>query len=74
MSLTWASLRTRDCRLGAHESTQSRLLYRSLSSGEALPGGALMDIVYACCAGLDVHKETMVATVRCRLDNGKVPQ
>jgi transposase len=23
-----------------------------------------MDIVYACCAGLDVHKETVVATVR----------
>jgi transposase len=31
-----------------------------------------MDIVYACCAGLDVHKETVVATVRRRLDNGKV--
>jgi transposase len=33
-----------------------------------------MDIVYACCAGLDVHKETVVATVRRRLDNGKVHQ
>ena len=31
-----------------------------------------MDIVYACCAGLDVHKETVVATVRRRQDNGKV--
>jgi hypothetical protein len=33
-----------------------------------------MDIVYACSAGLDVHKETVVATVRRRLDNGKAPQ
>lgn len=33
-----------------------------------------MDTVYACCAGLDVHKETVVATVRRRLDNGKVLQ
>jgi len=33
-----------------------------------------MDIVYPCCAGLDVHKETVVATVRRRLDNGKVQQ
>jgi len=33
-----------------------------------------MDILYACCAGLDVHKETVVATVRRRQDNGKVWQ
>jgi transposase len=33
-----------------------------------------MDIVYACCAGLDVHKETVVATVRRRPDNGEVQQ
>jgi transposase len=33
-----------------------------------------MDILYACCAGLDVHKETVVATVRRYLDNGKVRQ
>jgi transposase len=33
-----------------------------------------MDIIYACCAGLDVHKETVVATVRRRLDNGKLWQ
>ena len=33
-----------------------------------------MDIVYTCCAGTDVHKETVVVTVRCRLDNGKVRQ
>lgn len=31
-----------------------------------------MDIVYACCAGFDVHKDTVVVTVRRRLDDGKV--
>lgn len=33
-----------------------------------------MDIVYACCAGLDVHKETVVVTVRRRQEDGKVRQ
>jgi transposase len=33
-----------------------------------------MDTVYACCAGLGVHKETVAATVRRRLDNGQVQQ
>jgi len=33
-----------------------------------------MDIVNACCAGLDVHKETVVVTVRRRQENGKVQQ
>ena len=33
-----------------------------------------MDILFACCAGFDVHKETVVATVRRRLDSGKVWQ
>lgn len=31
-----------------------------------------MDIVYACCAGFDVHKDTVVVTVRRRFDDGKV--
>jgi len=33
-----------------------------------------MDILHVCCAGLDVHKDTVVATVRRRQDNGKVQQ
>lgn len=33
-----------------------------------------MDILYSCCAGFDVHKETVVVTLRRRLDNGKVQQ
>jgi transposase len=31
-----------------------------------------MDIVNRCCAGLDVHKKTVVACVRCVQDTGKV--
>jgi transposase len=31
-----------------------------------------MDIVYRCCAGLDLHKTTVVACVRRLSDNGKV--
>jgi transposase len=31
-----------------------------------------MDIVVRCCAGLDVHKQTVVACVRCLQGNGKV--
>src|SRR5262245_61856204 len=31
-----------------------------------------MDIVYPCCAGLDVHKQTVVACVRRWRDGGKV--
>jgi transposase len=31
-----------------------------------------MDVVYPCCAGLDVHKQTVVACVRRLRDSGKV--
>jgi transposase len=31
-----------------------------------------MDIVVRCCAGLDVHKKTVVACIRCQQGNGKV--
>jgi transposase len=33
-----------------------------------------MDLLYACCAGLDVHKESVVVTVRRRRDDGTVQQ
>lgn len=33
-----------------------------------------MDILHAYCAGLDVHKDTVVVTVRRRRDNGTVQQ
>ena len=46
------------------ESTQSRLLILTMSSRGEPRGERLMDIVYPCCAGLDVHKETVVVCVR----------
>src|SRR5437870_3049366 len=33
-----------------------------------------MEMLYACCAGLDVHKETVVACVRVRDGKGKARQ
>jgi transposase len=33
-----------------------------------------MDIVYACCAGLDVHKDSVVATVRRHRSDGTLQQ
>src|SRR3984957_3593772 len=64
VSLTRTALRTRNCRLPPRESTQSRLLLRPLSSRGEPRGDYVVDIVYPCCAGLDIHKETVVACVR----------
>jgi transposase len=33
-----------------------------------------MDTLYPCCAGLDVHKDTVVACVRCVDAKGKARQ
>jgi hypothetical protein len=33
-----------------------------------------MDLLYVCCAGLDVHKETVVATVRRRKESSCRPR
>src|SRR6266852_3004631 len=40
-----------------------------MSSGVRSTGDPIMDIVFPCCAGLDVHKDTVVACVR-RLRTG----
>src|SRR5512143_381310 len=45
-------------------STHGRLLPRSMSSGVGSPGEATMETIYPRCAGLDVHKRTVVACVR----------
>ena len=66
-------LRTPDCRLLA-ESTQSRLFYSVAIPPAATLGGVFtMDILYPCCAGLDVHKEKVVACLR-KLTGGSVRQ
>jgi transposase len=36
----------------------------SMSAGARLTGDAAMDIVFSCCAGLDVHKDTIVVCLR----------
>jgi transposase len=73
-SVAWTSPRTRNCRLPLWESTQSRLLFCSMSSREEFLEITPMDIVYEACAGLDVHKETVVVCVRRRDGKGKVRQ
>jgi transposase len=40
-----------------------------MSSGGRETGDSIMDIVFPCCAGLDVHKDTVVVCVR-RLRTG----
>jgi hypothetical protein len=65
-SLTRTSLRIPNCRL-PRENTQSRvLLFAGVLRSQAL-GGSTMQALYPCVAGLDVHKETVVACVR-RID------
>src|SRR5262245_56031366 len=48
--------------------TQSRLLLALLSCESGFRGGREMEAIYPCVAGLDVHKQTVVACVR-RLDS-----
>jgi transposase len=55
----------------AWESTQSRVLIVSMSSRQEHPGECLMEPMYAACAGLDVHKQTVVACVRRQGPQGK---
>src|SRR5437763_13260423 len=44
------------------------------SPREALWGDSPMDVLHACCAGLDVHKKTVVACVRRVHPAGKVSE
>src|SRR5207248_2508389 len=65
------SPRTRNCcpLPGEHAEQIAPLL--DVFSG-AVSRRTLMDIVYRCCAGLDVHKKTVVACVRRLSESGKV--
>src|ERR1041384_4680055 len=68
------ALRTPDCRLRCAESTQSRLFYSvAVLPPERSRSCTVMDILHPCCAGLDVHKEKVVACVR-KSQAGKVRQ
>src|SRR5262245_30272464 len=46
------------------ESTHNRLFDPRMSSGAGTQTEGPMEPLYACCAGLDVHKDTVVACVR----------
>src|SRR5881409_3243460 len=45
------------------ESTQGRLVYLSMSSGAGRKE-PIMENVFACCAGLDIHQKSVEACVR----------
>src|SRR5947208_3932208 len=73
-SLARTSLRTPHCRLRQlTESTRSRLFSLSMSSG-AGRRETIMENIYPCCAGLDVHKESVEACVRRMGPNGRLDQ
>src|SRR6266446_1021469 len=55
------------------ESTRSRLFYLSMSSGAGRKE-TRMENIFACCAGLDVHKESVEACVRRIEPSGRVHQ
>src|SRR5688500_18692175 len=53
-------------------STRSRLLVNPMSSRVLFGENRTMDTVYQRCAGLDVHKKTVVACLRRVESNGRV--
>src|SRR5262249_39590033 len=54
------------------ESTRSRLFHVSMSSAQGKE--MMMENVFPCCAGLDVHKESVEACVRRVEANGRLHQ
>jgi hypothetical protein len=54
-------------------STKSSLLHLPRSFGVEAPfGGPEMQILLRCCAGLDVHKKSVVACIRRITDSGRL--
>src|SRR4051794_18807397 len=64
-------LRAPVCRLLYRQSTQSRSFY---SAAPSLQEASTMDVLRACCAGLDVHKQEVVVCVRELTNGGSVRQ
>jgi hypothetical protein len=54
-------------------STRSRLFHLSMSSGAGVEE-TIMENIFACCAGLDVHKASVEACVRRIEPHGRVHQ
>jgi transposase len=56
-------------------STKSNLLHSPRSFGVEAPfGGLEMEMLHRCCAGLDVHKKTVVACIRRITDAGRLEE
>src|SRR3954465_10040347 len=56
-------------------STKSNLLHSPRSFGVGAPfGGLEMEMLHRCCAGLDVHKKTVVACIRRITDAGRLEE
>ena len=55
-----------------HDSSRIRLFKLSMSSS-VVRKEMRMENIFACCAGLDVHKESVEACVRRTEPNGRVP-
>src|SRR5437764_3437682 len=45
-------------------STQGNVTTRPVSAGAGPPEVAMMEVLHPCCAGLDVHKDSVYACVR----------
>jgi transposase len=60
----------------SESSTRNRLFYFSVASIairlEALIMAKVMEAIFRCCAGLDVHSKTVAACVRCVDDQGQI--
>src|SRR5262249_31648186 len=56
-------------------STKSNMLHSPRSFGvEAPTGGLPMEMLLRCCAGLDVHKKSVVACIRRIADDGRLEE
>src|SRR3989475_6915459 len=69
-SLAWTSLRTPNCRLASARARGADCFTLSMSSGAGVEE-TIMENIFPCCAGLDVHKESVEACVRRIEPNGR---
>src|SRR5205807_813110 len=69
-SLAWTSLRTPHCRLASARARGADCFTLSMSSGAGVEE-TIMENIFPCCAGLDVHKESVEACVRRIEPNGR---
>src|SRR5207245_1001979 len=69
-SLAWTSLRTPNCRLASARARGADCFTLSMSSGAGVEE-TIMENIFPCCAGLDVHKDSVEACVRRIEPNGR---